>query len=138
MERPTFVAAVAIASLFAGPIFVLFLTVATLYLQMPAPVPIDLSGFAMMPLALSLAAIVGFLPAFALNLAFASLMSLLARIGGPARSRAFWLAAGAGAGGLLVLLSGAGGGAAAALVATGAACGGMSWKGMQDAWAASA
>lgn len=127
--RENAVSSLAISSLFAGPIFLAAMTLAALYLELPRPVVIRGSDLFLLPVLLPLSAIVGFVPAFVLNLIGGSVMTALSKVGGPARARGAWLAAGAATGGLLVLLFQASGATAAALVATSAACGWMDWKG---------
>ncbi len=87
-----------IASTAAGPLFLLSLTGAMLYLQLPEPIPVDPNALLGIGAALVPAFVVGFLLAFLPNLLGASLMATLAELHEGARTPFAWTAAGALAG----------------------------------------
>ena len=87
--------AACLASLPAGAVFLISLAAADAYLQMPAPIPIDLPSLLGLAVALVPATIFGGLLAFAPNLFGSLLMSTLAEQHPAARDPIAWTAAGA-------------------------------------------
>jgi len=87
-----------IASTAAGPLFLLSLTGATLYLRMPEPIPVDPSALLGIAAMLVPAFVIGFVLAFVPNLLGASAMATLAERRDAARAPFAWTAAGALAG----------------------------------------
>ena len=94
--RPTPGAAPAlIASLVAGPVFLLSLIAAAAYLTLPQPISLDASVAIAIPMALIPATIVGFVLAFVPNLLGSAVMAWIAETHQAARDPLAWAAAGA-------------------------------------------
>jgi len=83
------------ASLAAGPVFLLSLIAAMVYVTLPAPIPLDASAAIGIPLALIPAMIVGFVLAFVPNLLGSAVMAWIAEGHEAARDPLAWVAAGA-------------------------------------------
>jgi hypothetical protein len=86
------------ASLVAGPVFLLSLIAATIYVTLPDPVPLDPSTVFGIVLALIPATIVGFVLAFAPNLLGSAVMAGFAEAHEAVRDPFVWVGAGALAG----------------------------------------
>jgi hypothetical protein len=116
---------VLLASLAAGPVFLISNVLARAYLELPRPVPVAAETLIQLLAALLIALAIGFFLALIPNIVGTGLMKLLGARWHGARAPACWVVAGAASGAALAQLSGAfsqGPDLAFALVATSVIC----------------
>jgi len=116
-------ARIGLASVAAGPLFVLLAALADLYMRLPAPVVVDPRSVQLLLFLSVPALLVGTFVALPINTIGAAAMLALGSVFAPARTRTAWALAGAALGGVAVWLFEAEGQIGFALVATSAFCG---------------